>query len=834
MASPPESPRRKLPKAKAPAVGKTSKPQDNKLKNNAESPESKAAEKVESAFEKKIGFSAESLKVLLTAKDPTPQIVKLKELLGRRCIDGRTFALRDWRVHAAEDEAYNAPFRQISPTLINKIMSGDRRLTVNEIEDELTRWGLPETGILTTITSKNPDGKTVKEKIITRDTFSVIRVPIAKAMTNAREARLFAERDNEPFMSFEPVRSTEEWQVIGEIITKLVSQMSTTFGHKATYRGLNHQALKSSCGVMFPQEVWYSEDDYDSAGEKFTAKEGLRYNIPPITRTFWDQTHRPATLNSDTGCKWAGYYRLAKFSDVDQNPAYYNKDSVSYSATNWVGPGSAYETYFRYVYPCTVEMPVMPPNQDGKDREANASLYSTGDLDKPIFVTEMFCKLSPKDWGISEYKPEVWIRFVMASDRDAVYAEPFPYSPALYKGTDAEDATSNSTASFTLETIPWQDLIGNVLSDILNGMKQNSIKVILYDKYQITEDKIEEMMARARESGSAVWFPMDWKELMRGQVNPDMLFKPFTFPQQTIGEKIATLNTVFNVMERGLGISAQETGAIAGHIQTKTEIDTISSNVGSRLGLILSMDDDFFDAWKRQIFKAMQAFMDEDFAVDVSAVSEELVAKMKKDFGFEFESIGKDTMHVKGKKSKLSVDAFLSSREGRTRQNNPQVAQVMFQSIAAIAANPNSGIGKDQIIKMWNDAMHLAGAPEYAKWKIDPEQTALMEQKKLAEMIDKFSKQILQQAQAGATTAATQGAIDAVGKQVGPAIQQVGQAAAQAGQGVQQVAGEVTDLKAHTEQIAQLVVRIDNFIKAAQGQQPTPPIQPQPQLPLAA
>src|SRR4051812_45313828 len=74
-----ESPRRKLPKAKAPAVGKTSKPQDSKLKNNAESPESKAAEKVESAFEKKIGFSAESLKVLLTAKKPTPQIVKLKE-----------------------------------------------------------------------------------------------------------------------------------------------------------------------------------------------------------------------------------------------------------------------------------------------------------------------------------------------------------------------------------------------------------------------------------------------------------------------------------------------------------------------------------------------------------------------------------------------------------------------------------------------------------------------------------------------------------------------------------------------------------------------------------
>ena len=124
--------------------------------------------------------------------------------------------------------------------------------------------------------------------------------------------------------------------------------------------------------------------------------------------------------------------------------------------------------------------------------------------------------------------------------------------------------------------------------------------------------------------------------------------------------------------------------------------------------------------------------------------------------------------------------------------------------------------------------------PEDEKFKIDPTATSVMEQKKLAEMIQKFSKEILQQAQAGATTAATQGAVDAVGKQVAPAIQQVGQAAAQATQGVQQVAGEVTNLKAHTEQIAQLVVRIDNFIKAAQGQQPSPPPEQPPGLPMAA
>lgn len=832
---PPESPRRKLAKAKAPSstTAKTSKPSDPKLKNAPESTESKASDKLDTAFEKKIGFSSDTLKELFTKKekDKDSKVNKLKDLLRARCLDGRNFALRNWRTNAAIDEACNAANRQITPTLIGKIMSGDRTLTPTQIQKELESWGLPESTLFTAI--RNPDGS-VKEKILSKETFTTVKVPIVPSLLNARVSKLFAERDIEPFLSFDPVRNTEEWQVIGEIITKLASQMANGFCWKADYRKLRYDSLKYSCGLMFPVESWYCEKDEDEDGKEFTAKEGLRYNVPPAGRTAWDQTYRPSTINSDTGCEWAMYYRLAKFSDVDQNPAYYNKDQISYSATNWIGEGSPYRTYFEWVYPCTMDFPVRPTsNSKSTGREENAGIYTTADGDKAIFVTDMFCKLSPAQWGLSDYKPKVWVKFVLASDGDITYAEPHPYCPPLYLGTSPDD--SIATPSFALEVIPWQDLVGNVLTDILTAMKQNNIKVILYDKLQITEAQIQEMILRAKESGSACWMGMDWKDLQRGQVNPEMLFKPFSFPLQNIGEKIATLNTLFNVMERGLGISAQETGSIAGHIQTAKEQDVISTNVSSRLGLYASMEDDFFDAWKRQIFKAMQAFMDEDFAVDVSAVSKELVDKMKKDYGFEFESIGKDTMRVKGKKSKLSVDAFLSSREGRSRQSQPQVAQVMFQGIAAIAANQDlaARIGPEKMIKMWNRALQLAGMPEDEKFKLDPEATSVMEQKKLMEMIQKFAKEILDQATQGATEAATAGAVAEVGKQVAPAIQQVGEAAAQAGQGVQQVGAEVSDLKAHTEQIAQLVIRIDNFIRTVQGT-PQPPQMPPPGLPMAA
>lgn len=816
------SPRRKLAKTKTASKSEkpsaSSKPQDDSLKNAPESPEAKAAEKLSTEFEKKVGLSAESLKKLFTAEKPTEEVKKLKQLARDRCVSMRTFSLRDWRTHVAEDEAYGASFRQTTPTLLGKILNSCG--TQKQIEESLCAFGIPESALFTPV--YGPDGKTVKEKILTRDTLVNVKVPITKSLVNARESRLFAERDVEPFMSFEMTKSSEEWQVVGEIITKLVSQMSAGFDYKAVFRGVNHQGQKYGSCFMFPVESWYVEQDEDGK----TVKEGFRYNYPPPTRVGYDQTYRPSTINSDTGCEWLGYWGLKRWGDVDQNPAYYNKDKVSYSATNWIADGAPYKTYFEWVYPCNFPLPYcgMPK---GKDREAKADIYSQGDYDKGIFETNMFMKLSPKQYGLSDYKPKLWIRFVLAGDGDIIYAEPVPYTPALYLGTDADDSVSNSVPSFCLETIPWHDLVGNVLSDILNAMKQNSIKVIFYDKYQITEEKIQEMMAKARQSGQALWFPMDWKDLMRGQVNIDLLFKSFTFPLQNIGEKIATLNTVFNVMERGLGISAQETGAIAGHTQTRGEIEVISSNISTRLGLQLSMADDFFDAWKRQIVTGMKWFMDEDFAVEVSAAPQEVIDRMKKEFGFEFKSIGKDRMRVEGKKSKLSVDAFLSTREGRTRQSNPQIAQVMFQALAAISANQDMAmrIGPAELVKLYNRAFAMAGMPEDSKFKLDPEAATLMENKKVLAAIEELSKQMLaasKQEAAATAQKVTQQAGEQVVNEVAPAIKQVGEAAAQAGQaageaqqGVQAVAqqGQQTD-----EQLAQAIAAQNQDIQTLSQQ----------------
>ena len=835
-ATPKTSKARKL--AKTPPETKSTKPTEGKLGNYpAEaSTEAIASEKLSVDFEKKIGITTESLRKLFESATPSPEVKALMDMLRARCLDARTFSLRDWRVHAAVDEAYMAPFHQITPTLIGKITAGDTRLTPAEIEKQLIAWGLPDSAMFHTV--KNPDGS-IRERILLKETFSNVKVPIVKSVLNARESRLFQERNKDPFMSFEPRRSSDEWTVMGEIITRLMEQMGSSYGWKATYRAANHHALKYSNAFMFPVEEWHSEIDYDSDGNEFTKKEGLRYNIPHPTRTACDQGFRPSSFNSDTGCEWASYWRLSKFGDVDRNPAYYNKDKVSYSADNWVG--GDYKAYFQTVYPCVMEFPWLGDmtRMSSKDRERNAQFYTSSDNDKAVFLTDMFCKLSPKQWGLSDYGPKVWFRFVMASDGVVTYAAPCPYCPVLYLGIDADDAVSSSVPSFALDALPWQDLVGNVLSQILLAMRQNAIKVVLYDKLQMTEEKIQEMMARAKESYSVNWFGMDWRDMIRGGVNLDTLFKSFTFPQQNVGEMISTLNTLFNVMERALGLSAQDIGAVAGHIQTAKEVDVLSDNSDTRIELISSMADDFFDAWKRQALLASMAYMDEEFVVDVSSVDKATADKMKSEYGFKFDDVG-GAVRVTGNKSKLSMDAFISSREGRHRKNQPGVAQVMFQAISGIAGSGLADkIGPEKIIEMWNRALHLAGIPEDAKWQISPEASSVMEQKQLLEMIQKFAKEITaqatQQATQQAAEAATQQAVQAVGGQIEQVVATVGE-------GVQQVAeqgkqvdmeqqAQIQQLEQHTAQLAQLVMRIDQFLKAAVAQQQQVPQQaPSPQV----
>ncbi len=828
--------RRTLPKVKPKT--KTQKKRTEAIDDSASSPDLMSQQALRASdFEKKIGITSESLRVIFEQDiEKRPQKIKdLIELIYGRIKDGRRQSLAQWRVYAAIDEAYNAPFHQITPTLIRKILDSDNKMSRDEVVKQFQAWGLTSDTLFTEI--ENPDfgprDTRKRVKVVNRETFHKILVPIVRSVLNARESKLFNERNNNPFFVYSPNRRTEEYEVIGNVITQMVETIVTGYGLKSVLRAAIHQALKYSFALMFPCEAWHYEEDKDGT-EVYTKKEGLRYEIPHPTRCFWDRNFRPSTLNSDTGCEWAGFWMLKPFSHVEGNPAYWNKDKITFGSHWWGGTGnSAWDVYFEQVYPCIPQHPACMVGQQGLDKNlvtANQTYTSTY-RDKGVWLAPIYMKLIPKDWDLGEWEYPIWFRFLMANDDTVIYAEPFPYTPPLFLGSDADDGTSIATASFALEALPWQDMVSNVLSQHLLAVKQNCMKIIPYDKQQVTPEKIREIEARGKESANVIWLPFDAREAKIAQLDTDKMFKPVVFAQTNTTEIIVTITQIFNIMERALGISAQEVGAIAGHIQTAEEIRTVSSNTSARVEYLGTFIDEFIDAWKRQIFEAMQAFMDPDFVVDVNGISPELAKKLKDKFEFELDERDagfNKPLEVKGKKNRLSVDAFISTREGNTRPNNPQTAAVIMQGVMTVANNEllSSHVDPDDLLKLIDRAMTLAGAPEDAKIKPSAVASMLSDNAKLMAAIQQMTKDIADAASKQATTQA----VEATGRQISPALQKLAEGVAQANEGTEQALAGVEDVAAGVAQNTQgdqaLAQALGTLVAALQRYGALPPPAP--------
>lgn len=760
-------------------------------------------------FSIKIGIDTDTLKSIFD-QEPTKRTdkqAKLVRLICNRIKDGRTKNLKDYRIWAAIDEAYQAPFNQTTPTLIGKILS--KNLKEEDILKELALWGLSEDTLFCNVEITDELGNKRSVRQINEQTFYKTLVPLVKSYVTIRLAKLYNDRNQYPFLKFEPARFTEDNRIICEILTDLVQRMAVQYGFPAVLRQALLQALMYSIALVFPAEAWSYEKDLDESGNEFTKREGLRYNIPHPSRMFWDMNNRPSTFNTDTGCEWAGYWRLARYSEIENSSKFWNRAKIPYG-TNWFHD-TVSGNYFTEIYPCVAQPPLPATQADWTSRESAAAMYNTNDGDKAIFLCDFFIKLVPKDWDLGDWKYPVWFRFVVASDDAVVFAEPLPYCPVLYLGYDADEGRARNP-SMALEIIPWQDHLGNVISQILLSAKQNLAKIIYYDTEVVSADDIKRLKTQSKDSSGLQFVPYSSKKARVNNADPRTNFVPIQFPQLDTTAMTNVIGTVISIMERLLGMSSSEVGAPGAHVQTAEEIRVISTNTSTRVDYTATFVDDFVEAWKRQIFDASRAFMDEEFLAQVSAVSPEQVAKLKK-IGFVLKTEpyeGKVVVTVK--RSMLSIDAFASSRDGQNRINSPQIAQVMMQTIQAIAGNQQLSqlIGGEQILEALNKAAVLAGAPKDFKFRVDRQGQMLAESQA---MLQKIAQQI-EEAAVQKSMQATQPLVKAVEGQA-KAIEQIAQQTEQAAGMAQQVAQQNQGEQQAIQAIAAQVKKLSLLVRAA-------------------
>lgn len=672
---------------------------------------------------RKAGCSPKDWKPLFTAKDgdKLPQIQKLERLLANRISDGQLMNIETYRPYAAIDLAYEASFNQTTPTILQDLLS--RRFEKpEEMLAQLEQWGLKPEELFLKVTL--PSGQLGWQ--INPPTFYKILVPLVKAYVTIRQAKLFNDRNQVPLFEYEPLEKNAETRILCDILTYIIQGITADFGYPNDLKQAILQTLKYSFCLMFPREAWHTEYQMNDDGEKTLVKEGIRYCRPHPSRVFWDLHYPISSFNSNTGCEYAGYWKVVAYGEILDNPMYWNRRNIGYGSSAGIDWGDPVITsgFFQQVYPCQLKFP-SGFRGDGSNREYNAAFYSTNERDKAVCQTDLFMRLVPSKWKLGTYKYPIWVRFIVASDNTVIYAEPLCYSPTMYFGYDADDLLSRNP-SMALEILPYQDMVGNILSQILLTCKQNLANVHFYDKNVLNREDIDKIQNGGETMLRSMNFvSYDSMKNNRQGLDVKQAVYSLQFTPKDVNPLFQELSTTLAMMERLLQISAQEAGQAASHQQSKAEVEQIGGNTSNRVTYTGTFIDDGIDAWKKQLYDASQAYMDDEVVAMVPSDIPDIEDHLKA-LGFEVSGVvrGEGKLQVTGSKKAIKIDSLATTGEGPERKNEQQTAQVMMQAVQAVAANQMlaQAVGAKTILKILQQAAILAGADKDFKLRPDQKQ----------------------------------------------------------------------------------------------------------------
>lgn len=657
---------------------------------------------------KRLKCSSGDYKLLFTAEPQKrpKRLNALIDVLSTRRREGIEGCLRDHRALWAIDIAYDSPVSTSTSALIQALLS--KKLTDKETYNALASYGLKESDLFLNVRVKGDNGVEADAKILNPPIFYEVVVPVVKAYVTTRCASLYNERDTSPLLQYTPLHDTDKNRVICEIVTGMVDKQSGWYGYPCYLRQAILQMLKYGTMLSFATEEWHCEEQLVD-GKAVVQREGIRYVMPHPSRMFHDQFHPLWTINTGTGCEYAGFWDTVRAGDVLDNPKYWNRSKITWG-TNWFGSGYAGQ-YFKEAFPCRMEHPVgIPKNQD---REAKAAFYQVAnDRDTAMFLTTVFWKLIPKDWGLGDYRYPVWHRFVIASDDTIVWAEPCAYDPVWYMGYDVDDQ-AGTPSSMATECVPWQGHLSNIMSEMVRTAKKNLADFFAFDTNLVDPKVLEKMnLLGDKKYAGPQFIPFDSKMMQRGGLDWKKPFERLDIGYHSIVEIQQCLQTALTIMERVLGITAQETGSVAAHYQSKTEVDITKNSGDTRKRFTGSGVDDGTDAWKRQLFDGNKAYRDDGVTAQVSAEIPNLEQYLE-ELGFKVATKGMKKYLVKGSKKTLKMEGFARSNLGPEQQVDPAASQIIFQTLGAVAQNPEvfQQVGAGRVVKLLEQAARLAGAP---------------------------------------------------------------------------------------------------------------------------
>lgn len=780
----------------------------------------------------KRGGTEEELKKKFEAKKPDAKIKRLTELHASRIRRAIETNISEAPVWGAIDRALEAAHHNLTYIQARELAASGK--SNEEIIAAFQRFNLDrllEPVIDPTTGEEMPDPKSKTGKMLTfnKPLFDGVFVPLVAAYCDIRAGKLFNDRDTYPRYKYSPGRMTAKDMMACDIVTGRVQRMTQDMGYAADDKQSFKQMVYYGTCFNFIRESWHREqyvtEDGDKEVEK-TVREGVRFVIPHPRRSFWDRSYPAYTLNYDNGVGYCGYWDIMRYGDISDNPQYWNRDKITTGGYDLFRT-NAWSIYQQF-YPCVIQLPkvyssVGPNNPDRI--EAQQSLMKD-ELDASVNVCVLFDKVVPKDWNLFDYDKPVWMRFVYVNLENVIHAEVLPFAPG-YVYLDRYDSNKTINSSMGLQLVPFQQLLGNFITQHIMSVKQNLTRINFVNTDIVPKEQItflRRMKDRIQQSVAWLMFSKQHNAISDSDQREAII--PAPNPQVNTQEISQNINMVLGVLERMLGFTAQEVGAAASHEQSATEIHVTSRNNSVNLQFMASGIDEAYSAKKRLLYNAFYSYGDDEVFTDVSDLTPER-KKAIEELGFSVEDGSKEgdpRFGVKGKKAALTIDSFVSDREGVNRFSDSKLGIAMLQNLGTVAQNPAlfQVIGPEQMIKLFQYVWKMVGLPEDFKLiaKAPDGQAAAEAQQAQQQQF----MQALQQAQQAIVQSAVQIVDEQIKQQVvGPLTQEL----AALSQGVQQVAqsGEQQDAAQNQaiQSLSQSIAEMQQFIEgmAAQQQQLT-------------
>jgi hypothetical protein len=672
---------------------------------------------------KKFGTTKNRIREVMTAAHNTKDYEirdRLEQEFQSKVLEGILFNLRNHEVFTSADLAWDGHI--LNKQIIPLSLYAQGRIDMKQFRKQCNDSGITDDDL-----KKYCDWDEEKKEFKDMNIAKFVETPVnmVRSYVQRRHAAQASKYlDQFPFLKYETYDRSYEAQLLADITSQRMEIMANDFGYKHQLSQTIRDFLLYPHVVEFAECAWKTEKQYrknaEGEPEPFIVKEGVPFVAPHPSRVFWDISSPLASINSDTGCDYLGYWELTEYEDIKGNTAFWNREDLDYTGS-FSDLYTQYNPYFDIYYPNVMEIPgeneFLTDPAAKNDRENNIGVYNTDEHHNlPMVLTCFFKKLIPKDYGFGDYPYPVWVRFILAGEKTCVYAEVMPDCPAQYYGYNEKD-NRLFNISFAHEIMPWQDQISNLMTQLVLSMKQSLLKVLAINIGKMKPEAVQYIRKVMNGDMYAVKPVVleydDDKDSAMGVSNKTIELTQAN-QSQSISDLLRAMIEMNVFAERSLNLSPQEQGQPSPRVTSATEILEIANTINTLYNFISKAIDEGLSAKKRYLYKATVALQEGEIYLSVMGQYPDHVIE-KAGFTVEADSLQDGRVknqRVRGKADRLIYNYVFNSREGSTRTPQVKVAEVLVQLLPQVLQIPGiiEGMGIEKIYELLNAIMRNAGA----------------------------------------------------------------------------------------------------------------------------